>query len=510
MSKEIELKLTLSPDQAERLGRHALLASLESKHRHLFNTYYDTPDFALRRRGVALRLRRIGEHEWVMTVKGGDSGPGGLASRSEWEKATQPGAFDFSIVGDEALRTFLLDCAPRLQAVFSTDFTRQIWTLEQSGACIELVLDQGCVKAGGVERQEAICEIELELLSGDSTDALFDLAIELSAEFHLHPEVRSKAERGYALGDGAGSHLPVKAQASTLVPEMPPLEAFRAIALACVLHLQRNEVGAQQGGDAEFIHQARVAIRRLRSAFKLFSPVLAPPFVAVYAPRWKTLAARLGAARDWDVFLAETLPAFAEVGLQHALPQALRQRVAKACAEARDDAKAALSDQEYSRLLLAFSAALLREDALAIAVHEPVPRYRTMGLKAFAENRLRRLEKAIEKRGRWAGGLSEKRRHKLRIDFKRLRYAIDFFLPLLAQKRGRDYQDVLARLQDILGELNDLTTAARLCEHLSLEAGLSSKLASWLAGEQHRLQTKLEHALLRFKSSRPPWRRRDA
>lgn len=64
MSKEIELKLTLSPDQAERLGRHALLASLESKHRHLFNTYYDTPDFALRRRGVALRLRRIGEHEW--------------------------------------------------------------------------------------------------------------------------------------------------------------------------------------------------------------------------------------------------------------------------------------------------------------------------------------------------------------------------------------------------------------------------------------------------------------
>mgnify|MGYP000712304131 CR=1 FL=1 len=158
-----------------------------------------------------------------------------LAARSEWEAPTRPGVFDFEIVGDAALRAFLLGYTPRLQAVFTTDFTRRLWVLERPGARIELVLDRGSVVAGAGRREEAICEVELELLAGDSTDALFDLAIELSADFHLHPEVRSKAERGYALCDTTQRLLPFKAQASTLAAEMTPVEAFRAIALACVL-----------------------------------------------------------------------------------------------------------------------------------------------------------------------------------------------------------------------------------------------------------------------------------
>lgn len=42
MSKEIELKLTLPPEAAERFCEHSFLAALTSKHRHLYNTY---PDF---------------------------------------------------------------------------------------------------------------------------------------------------------------------------------------------------------------------------------------------------------------------------------------------------------------------------------------------------------------------------------------------------------------------------------------------------------------------------------
>lgn len=57
---------------------------------------------------------------------------------------------------------------------------------------------------------------------------------------------------------------------SPLVLEMSPVEAFRLIALSCILQLQRNEAGAIAGLDPEYVHQARVSIRRLRSAFKLF------------------------------------------------------------------------------------------------------------------------------------------------------------------------------------------------------------------------------------------------
>lgn len=86
-----------------------------------------------------------------------------------------------------------------------------------------------------------------------------------------------------------------------------PVEAFRTIALACLEHFQRNEAGLLAGGEAEFIHQARVALRRLRSALKLFAPVLPTDFIAAYGQSWRTSPAP-GEARDWDVFREETLP----------------------------------------------------------------------------------------------------------------------------------------------------------------------------------------------------------
>ena len=61
MATEIELKLALPRSAAPHLGRHRLLAPLPAVSHTLQNTYYDTPDFALQRRGVALRLRRRGK-----------------------------------------------------------------------------------------------------------------------------------------------------------------------------------------------------------------------------------------------------------------------------------------------------------------------------------------------------------------------------------------------------------------------------------------------------------------
>ena len=83
MSMEIELKLRLSSAQARRLQSHPLLAEQPPQKYRLLNTYYDTPEFDLRQRGIALRLRRKGWALWLMTVKAGAAGVGGLAQRSE-------------------------------------------------------------------------------------------------------------------------------------------------------------------------------------------------------------------------------------------------------------------------------------------------------------------------------------------------------------------------------------------------------------------------------------------
>ena len=58
MAKEIELKLGLPASHARRVTAHPLLAGYKPQRYRLFNTYYDTPEFDLRNRGIALRLRR--------------------------------------------------------------------------------------------------------------------------------------------------------------------------------------------------------------------------------------------------------------------------------------------------------------------------------------------------------------------------------------------------------------------------------------------------------------------
>lgn len=507
MSCEIELKLRLAPAQARRLAAHALLAGIAPEKTRLLNTYYDTPDLALKARGIALRLRRKGWSTWLMTVKGGDAGAGGLAQRLEWEAPTSPGVFDFSIVDAPDLRDFLEARREQLLPVFTTDFTRTAWLVKSPEATIEMALDRGTISAialasGRAPVVENLCEVELELVDGTSTDPLFDVAIQLASDCHLHPEILSKAERGYALAT-ASIAAPVKGGAAVIKRDMRPLDAFRSIASACLVQLQRNEAGAVAGVDPEYIHQARVAIRRLRSAFRVFAPVLAQPFAAVYLPRWKALAAQLGGARDWDVFLVDTLKP-----LEEAFPGNADLARLRTCAEecrqaAGSSAAEALMRREYSQLLLAFSAALWHEKEPGIA--REAAKGGQDDLRRFAARRLRKRWNAISALVRQHARMDAGQRHRLRIEFKKLRYALDFFAPILPRKRASTYQQALAEIQEQLGRLNDQVTALRLIEDLHPGQSPDSLIVGWIAGRTHLLVASLESELKRFLSRDQPW-----
>ncbi len=506
MSKEIELKLRLAPSQVRRFQLHSVLSESTPQKYRLFNTYFDTPDLDLRKRGIALRLRRKGWAVWLMTVKGSDSGAGGLARRSEWEAPTQPGVFDFSIVTDEKLREFLESHHSRLQAVFSTDFTRTAWTLRRRESVIELALDRGKISAlpvsgGAPPVSELLCEVELELIEGQSPDVLFDLAIEMATDLHLHPEILSKAERGYSLADGTLAQ-PVKAFTSPLKKEMSPLEAFRSIALSCLSQLQRNEPGAIIGSNPEHVHQLRVAIRRLRSAFKLFSPVLFVPFAEMYSPHWRGLAGRLGSARDWDVFLTETLAPLEEAFPGDADLVVLRAKGEAAKAQAQASAGTALTHQAYSQLLLAFSAALFRVEPPTI---DGQTKWSALSLRKFARRRLHKRVEMIESLANEHGKMNAERRHDLRIAFKKLRYALEFFAPILPHKRLMAYQSSLSTIQDLLGTLNDQVTASRLIKEMHPKNEPDSLTRGWIAGRTQLLVASLNSELRIFMASRKPW-----
>ena len=185
-------------------------------------------------------------------------------------------------------------------------FSRTAWLLRgKGGAQIEVALDVGAVVAG--ERSQPICEIELELKSGQP-DALFALALEWAAAFDCLPFDISKAERGVRLAHGVEA-APVKSVPLALDDGMGVEEGFAAIVQACLAQFQANLPGVLASGDIEYVHQARVALRRLRAALRLFRDACVLPPDLLESLR--ALAAALGPARDWDVLCSETLPAIA-------------------------------------------------------------------------------------------------------------------------------------------------------------------------------------------------------
>jgi inorganic triphosphatase YgiF len=450
MADEVELKLALAAGHQARFLRHPLLRQAVMRHvDNLDNIYYDTGDLALHRRGIALRLRRKGS-DWLQTVKLAGTAAAGLSSRPEWEVPYR-GHFDFSGIDDAPVREWLQrpKLLARIVPICETRFRRSTWKFSAAPGAVLLTLDRGWIIANG--RREAISELELELVEAP-LQAVFTLARELARRVALTPSVISKAERGYRLHLGTPQQ-PVKAVTVALSAAMPPFEAFRRIALSCLEHLQHNHHGALSSDDPEYIHQMRVATRRLRAAMRLFDPALPARQTDLLHEPLRDLIRQLGRARDLDVLLTEIAnPVLAALPDEPRL-QALASDITNRRYAAREQAVAMLAAPEYgSTLLTALESLHASPPAAATAIP----------LIGFAAARLRRLRKRLRRLAASTHTDDPASLHALRIATKRLRYALEFFAPLITAGTWHDALSRLATVQDILGQLNDLANAGTL------------------------------------------------
>ena len=480
---------------------HPLLSGGRPQQHKLRNTYYDTPNLALYRARIALRIRQIDATK-LQTVKSAGTVSGGLAHRNEWERPHVGSHFDFSEVDQPDIRKILDRHQSQLKTIFTTHFCRTSWLLTlESGARIEIALDRGHIESSG--RHRLIRELELELKAGEPA-ALFDLARELQQTLPLHPVVISKAEQGYALMRNKTSPA-VRAKASRLSPAMSPTDAYRHIASNCLEQLQRNETGLITGADdPEYLHQTRIALRRLQSVLHLFDTALPAGYAEHWELAWRDLAHQTGNARNQDVLTLQTLPRIA-ADLQHDDELSSIIRISeRARATLHQQIRRTLRSPEYSRLLIDFSRSLHTLPDLVTAGRRTADKHNDE-LDRLMRHQLSRLAHRANDQASQFHQLDTKGHHRMRIACKALRYALESFAPLLPEKKTTRYLKQLDALQDVLGQLNDLAVARTIISGLR-GVRPNGSIMAWLDRQVDTTKQGLIHQLRRFDGLDPPWK----
>jgi triphosphatase len=502
---EIELKLAAQPADLSKLKRTlaAMGSRPESSPTALVTTYYDTPDLALWRQGLVLRVRE-GDGRFVQTVKMIDGGD--LLARGEWEDELADNRPD--LTASASGPRLPPGIGNSLHPVFATRVVRTRIAIEPSpGTQIEAAIDEGEIDGG--ERVEPIGEVELELKRGAAA-ALFDVALRLCATAPLTIETRSKAERGYRLIDGAAAITAVRAEPLRLDPALGRDEALHKIGRACLVHYLRNQPAALAGG-AEGVHQMRVALRRLRSALVAFGKALPAADRRFLSGELRRLDDILAPVRNLDVLLTELLPPVrdAPTGVPD-LFDPLAAAIARVRRAAHDKLTEQLRSPRHGAAMLRLLHWFERHPRSGVAPAAGT----TVGelLPSLLDRRFR----AVKKRGKHFRRQTPEERHRLRIAVKKLRYTIELFGGSPAREDGRAFVKELRRLQDGLGYANDVHAARdmlrRICAGVELEsrlAGAGARLLDWHEQALARRERELRQGLRRLKRSARFWREAD-
>ena len=363
-----------------------------------------------------------------------------------------------------------------LKPIFATHVHRTFLPIRsRNGSRVELALDEGHVRAG--QKSTPLAEVELELKKGGVTD-LFKAARVIAKLVPVKLALKSKSQHGYDL---IADQPPVfvRAPRIALQQNANPTEAFQAIGRSVLWHIAANEP-AVQAADPEGVHQMRVGVRRLRAAISVFAELLRSKQTEQIKHDLKWLAGKLGPVRDLDVFLQTRVKRLHKAEQPtRGLPELVSELVYRRDLAAQS-AKDALATPRYRFLIFNLMEWIEKGNWLKKS-HKGERHIRPFAADLFAR-RTRKARKNLRRISR----LDPRRRHKLRIAMKKLRYAIYFFETLFegaSPKPLSRYKACLKSLQDNLGALNDLAVHQKMASSLAnVEEGAAPNLVAFAAG----------------------------
>jgi len=426
--------------------------------------YYDTPDHRLSSKGVAFRVRQSGD-EYVQTIKSDTHDGGAALHRNEWEYPVAKQEPDLSLVEPETRRAMGTVLPDELEPAVTVDVKRQKKRILQMNAFgpdleVEAAIDKGTVHAAG--KSVRISECELELIRGEPA-AFFEMALAVQGNTSARLSNVSKAATGFALFDDKKPGA-VKVPKFLLEHDQTVSDALRNIFGTCVENIVDNEPVAIDGTDIEGVHQLRVSVRRMRSTLSIVKKLVDPERVGWLREELKWLHTSMGPARDWDVFISETLAVVDGYGIDLDSIDALRRLVEVRRKEAYELVRETLNSTRYAQLILRLTGFFETEGWLP----RPVTGYHPLikPLREHAAYLLSRPYRKLLKEGENLAEMEMEDRHVVRIRLKKLRYAVDFLENLYPGDETRKFLKNLRKLQDQFGYLNDVAQIRHMIAEL--------------------------------------------
>jgi CHAD domain-containing protein len=275
---------------------------------------------------------------------------------------------------------------------------------------------------------------------------------------------------------------PAKAQNVIITNDMSLEEFFDTVRKECVRHalVNASQLASEEGFLPEHIHQLRVALRRLRTALKLFSR--AQKFEAKsWSDQARFLADQLGKNRDIDVMSESIWPELRKINAP---------LIEFSVHEGMQSPAVIIRDKKIQSWFLE----LIGRDLQSAEKH-------TQSHWSEILPVIKKWQKKCTKGAKNFASLTVEERHALRKKMKRLRYSLEFIERECKTTKFQQFSKVLARAQNELGTYNDLQVALE-----NYRAIVTKEPAAWLIAQLCDCEVRCIKVLSDFTATDVPWR----
>lgn len=485
--QKIELKFQIPKDKRELIFK--ALQRKTVQHKTLKTQYLDSKQFDLSQHSILLK-QRLENDEWLKTLQTLSLNPIQLfemdADLVSIENKNQL-VHDHKIKNiPEKIQKWITEIEAQLIVQFETEIERSTTLFNFQNSQIIVELDRGFMHVN--QAQFEIYEVKFKLKQGTIQD-LISFILPRVKRYGLWLDTLSKIQQGFLLAQSI-QQIPAQLQVPLYLDKNDTAEiALKKVIYNCLQHLLPNSTAiALQQFNSEHVHQARVAIRRLRSALKTFAN-WSQHIDLTWQSELTHLFRVLGTSRDLSMFYEEILPQLTAVNAPQlqleAQPQHENHKIS--------DAFKTLSFASLVLSLIQFSQQKTHEQS-------------TKSLEKNIAKNLEKLHRSIQSDAENYLNLEIEARHRTRKRLKRLRYSIEFISSLYDPHAVKNYLKTLKPAQESLGKYNDLIVAENLLKpYIPTQPEVWFALG-WLAAKKQKALLQSQQDLLYFAQSKRFWK----